>query len=129
MSELSEALKALEELHVAFEAGKSETHEFYTTDPAASSAREKALAVLNHHRNKPKVEESALDKEYLKNIAKAVQERLPDGYGFILLAAGQGKGGRTNYISNLPRNNAIDLMAETTLKFIDNPENFGKHVT
>ena len=59
-----------------------------------------------------------MDREYLKEAARAVQAKLPDNYGFILLAFpfhGEGDN-RLVYISNAQRTDALNAMKEWLLK-------------
>lgn len=51
-----------------------------------------------------------MDKEYLKEAARAVGAKLPDNHGFILLVApfGEGANNRLTYISSMNRADAID---------------------
>lgn len=59
-----------------------------------------------------------MDREYLKEAARAVQAKLPDGHGFILLAFpfnGEGDS-RLVYISNAQRTDALNAMKEWMLK-------------
>ena len=70
-----------------------------------------------------------MDKEYLKDAARAVHATLPDGYGFILLAFpfnGEG-GNRLVYISNAQRADAINTMKEWLLK-CGAAEDWMKHI-
>jgi len=55
-----------------------------------------------------------MDKEYLKLAAKAVEEKLPDNHGFILLVApfGEGENNRLAYISSMRREDAVNVMKE-----------------
>ena len=56
------------------------------------------------------------DKEYLKLAARAVDARLPDNHGFILLALPfNSQEGRIAYISTLHREEAIAVMKEFLL--------------
>lgn len=59
-----------------------------------------------------------MDKQYLREAAGAVKEKLPDNYGFILLAFpfnGEGDN-RLVYISNAQRTDALNAMKEWLLK-------------
>ena len=59
-----------------------------------------------------------MDREYLKEAARAVEAKLPDNHGFILLASEFGDGGdkRLFYISSMRREDAINVMKEWLLK-------------
>lgn len=59
-----------------------------------------------------------MDKQYLRDAADAVKAKLPDNYGFILLAFpfnGEGDN-RLVYISNAQRTDALNTMKEWLLK-------------
>lgn len=58
-------------------------------------------------------------KRRLNDIGHAVNERLPDGYGFIVFVAPIGEptpDSRLNYISNLQRETAINSLKEWLIK-------------
>lgn len=56
-------------------------------------------------------------KDYLREMAKVVQAKLPDNFGFLLLAAPFGAGpGRLVYTSTMNREDAIRLLKEWLLK-------------
>jgi hypothetical protein len=57
-------------------------------------------------------------KRRLHDIAHAVDERLPAGYGFIVLAFpfGEGPEQRLNYVANAERADCINMMKEFLLK-------------
>jgi hypothetical protein len=59
-----------------------------------------------------------MDKEYLKETAKAIKAKLPDNFGFILLAFPFNNEGdnRLVYISDAKREDAIASMKEFLLK-------------
>ncbi len=60
-----------------------------------------------------------MDKEYLKEAARAVEAKLPDNYGFILLAAPFNESGANNrlvYISSMSRETAIGVLKEWLIK-------------
>lgn len=59
-----------------------------------------------------------MDKEYLKEAAKAVNAKLPDNHGFILLVApyGEGENNRLTYISSMTRETAIAALKEWLIK-------------
>lgn len=58
------------------------------------------------------------DKEYLKEAARAVEAKLPDNHGFILLVApfGEGPDNRITYISSMQRLDAINLLREWLIR-------------
>ena len=57
------------------------------------------------------------DKEYLNEAAKALEAKLPDHTGFIVFAVPfEGGDGRLKYISNIRREDAINLLKEWLLK-------------
>lgn len=70
-----------------------------------------------------------MDKEYLREAAKAVKEKLPDNFGFILLAFSfNGEGDRRlAYISNAQRTDAINALKEWLLK-CGAAEDWMKHI-
>lgn len=59
-----------------------------------------------------------LDRQFLRDTADLVKGRLPDNYGFILLAApfNQEGDGRLVYASNVQRKAAIAMLKEWLLK-------------
>jgi hypothetical protein len=58
-----------------------------------------------------------MNKEYLQRIAGQIKAELPDGYGFFLLAAPySGAQSRASYISNMHREDAINVMKEFLIK-------------
>lgn len=71
---------------------------------------------------------SHMDKEYIRETCKMIAGRLPDGYGFVLLAAPFGEGKhRLQYASNIDRPDAIKLTKEW-LFHIGEQENWMKHI-
>ena len=68
-----------------------------------------------------------MDKEYLKEAAKAVESKLPDNHGFILMAVPYEQGGRLTYISSLRREDALNLMKEWLIK-CGSEEDWMKHI-
>lgn len=70
-----------------------------------------------------------MDKEYLKEAARAVEAKLPDMHGFILLAApvGEGDGRRLVYISNIDRDCAIAMLKEWLIQ-ASGEEEWMKHI-
>lgn len=70
-----------------------------------------------------------MDREFLKEAANAVKAKLPDNYGFIILATpfdGEGDK-RLVYISNMQREGAINSMKEWLLK-CGAAEDWMKHI-
>lgn len=70
-----------------------------------------------------------LDRQFLRDTADAVKARLPDNYGFILLAApfnGEGDK-RLIYTSNIQRGDAIAMLKEWLLK-CGASEDWMKHI-
>jgi hypothetical protein len=67
-------------------------------------------------------------RERLQETAAAIAVRLPPHTGFILLACdfGEGEGRRTEYVANMRRDDALNLMAE----FIEKAKgsNWAKHL-
>lgn len=58
-----------------------------------------------------------MDKQYLIEAAKAIEAKLPDHHGFILLAVPfEGGDGRLKYISSLSRETAINVLKEWLIK-------------
>jgi hypothetical protein len=56
----------------------------------------------------------SLDKEYLRELARLIDSRLPDNHGFILLTFpfGDDAGTRCTYTSNAERESAIAAIKE-----------------
>ena len=56
----------------------------------------------------------SLDKDYLREMAKLLDSKLPDNHGFILLTFpfGNDPGSRVTYTSNANRKDAINAMKE-----------------
>lgn len=70
-----------------------------------------------------------MDREFLEEAAKAVGAKLPDNYGFILLAApfnGEGDG-RLVYLSTMKREDAIVVLKEFLIK-ASGEEEWLKHI-
>lgn len=67
-----------------------------------------------------------LDREYLREAAKAVEAKFPDNHGFILLVTPFGEA-RTRYISNCQRQEAIKIL-KTFFFQIGDEENWMKHI-
>ena len=69
-----------------------------------------------------------MDKEYLKIAAQAVQDKLPDHHGFILLAVPfDGGDGRLKYISSLKREDAINVLKAWLIQ-ASGEEEWMKHI-
>jgi hypothetical protein len=69
-----------------------------------------------------------MDKEYLRNAAKAVEAMLPDNHGFILMVAPYGSDkGRLNYCSTMKREDALNVLKEFLLK-CGAAEDWMKHI-
>lgn len=70
-----------------------------------------------------------MDKEYLKEAAKAINAKLPDNHGFILLVApfGDGDNRRLVYISNMERTSAINSLKEWLIR-ASGEEEWMKHI-
>ena len=68
--------------------------------------------------------------DMLQDIAKNIQEKLPDKMGFILLAHefGNDPGRKMLYVSNSNRTDTLTAMAEFIEKNIDDPTIWGKDV-
>ena len=71
-----------------------------------------------------------LDREFLKEAADAVKARLPDNYGFILLATPVPWEGdkRLIYVANCERADAIAMLKEWLLK-CGAAEDWMKHIS
>jgi hypothetical protein len=72
---------------------------------------------------------SEMDREFLNEAARAIEAKLPDNHGFILLVApyGEGENKRTVYISSMRRESAINLIKEWMIK-ASGPEDWMKHI-
>lgn len=68
-----------------------------------------------------------MNKDYLQEAAKAVQARLPDQHGFILLVTPFGEGKRLVYVSTFERSDALNVLKEFLLRN-DQAENWMKHI-
>lgn len=67
----------------------------------------------------------------LQNIARDIQEKLPDGMGFALLAyefEDVTKDKKMLYVSNSNREDVMAAMVEFLEKNLNDPEMFGKDV-
>ena len=67
-------------------------------------------------------------KETLQEIAKSIEEKLPENYGFTLLTYEFGEDKRLFYVSNSQRQTVMSAMAEFLQKNLDNSKMFGKDV-
>lgn len=70
-----------------------------------------------------------IDKEYLKEAARAIEAKLSDNHGFILLVGpyGDDPGNRLTYISSMRREDAINVMKEWLIK-AGAEEDWMKHI-
>lgn len=70
-----------------------------------------------------------MDKEFLKLAAQAVEAKLPDNHGFILLVTpyGEGDNNRLAYISSMQREDAINVLKEWLIK-CGAAEDWMKHI-
>ena len=70
-----------------------------------------------------------MDRQFIKEAASAAHAKLPDGYGFILLAMPYSKqgDGRLVYASNIERSAAIAALKEWLLK-CGAAEDWMKHI-
>lgn len=68
--------------------------------------------------------------DLLQDIAKDIQDKLPNGMGFMLMAYefGDAEGRKTLYVSNSNRGDVMKAMIEFLEKNLDNPEIWGKDV-
>ena len=66
----------------------------------------------------------------LQDIAKDIKAKLPENFGFALLAYefGEGDDKKMLYVSNSQRQDVMNAMVEFLQKNLDNPEMFGKDV-
>jgi len=67
------------------------------------------------------------DKEYLREIAKLVEAKLPDNHGFIVFAFPFGGGGRMFYMSNAQRADAVAALKEWLIQ-AGGEEEWLKHI-
>jgi hypothetical protein len=69
-----------------------------------------------------------MDKEYLREMAKLLDAKLPDNHGFLLLTIPFGsEDARISYTSNCNREDAIKLL-KTYLFRIGEKEDWMKHI-
>lgn len=76
-------------------------------------------------------EKEKIASDMLQDIAKSIDEKLPDGMGFALLAYEFGdeeKDRKLLYVSNSNRLDVMNAMIEFLQKHVDNPEIYGKDV-
>lgn len=69
--------------------------------------------------------------DMLQDIAKSIDEKLPDGMGFALLTYEFGdeeKDRKLLYVSNSNRLDVMNAMIEFLQKHMDNPEMYGKDI-
>jgi hypothetical protein len=71
----------------------------------------------------------SLEKEYLRDIAKAISDRLPDNHGFIVLTFpfGNDPDSRASYASNANRADVINVLKEWLIK-CSAEEDWMKHI-
>jgi len=71
----------------------------------------------------------SLDKNYLRELARLVNSKLPDNHGFILLTFpfGDDPGSRVTYTSNANRKDAIAALKEFIIK-AGGEEEWMKHI-
>lgn len=75
---------------------------------------------------KPDGAKDANTRERMQLIANLVDEALPAGWSFFVLAAPFNReAGRINYVSNAQRDTILELMKEFIAK--NTPENHAKH--
>ena len=70
-----------------------------------------------------------MDKDYLKEAARAIEAKLPDNHGFILLVVpfGEAEGNRLVYISSMKREDAVNVLKEWLIK-AGHEEDWMKHL-
>jgi len=68
--------------------------------------------------------------DVLQDIAKDIKAKLPENFGFALLAYefGEGDDKKMLYISNSQRQDVMNAMVEFLQKNLDDPKMFGKDV-
>ena len=66
----------------------------------------------------------------LQDIAKDIKAKLPENFGFALLAYefGEGDDKKMLYVSNSQRQDVMNAMVEFLQKNLDDPKMFGKDV-
>jgi hypothetical protein len=58
-----------------------------------------------------------MDKEYLQEVARAIEAKMPDNHGFVLLVAPFGEGKRRGvYASNMKREDAVNVIKEWLIR-------------
>jgi hypothetical protein len=76
----------------------------------------------------PESGRDATTRDHMQKIARAVDEMLPQNWGFFIMAYPfSDEPGRMNYISNGKREDVLKLMAEFIEKS-KNPNDWAKHV-
>jgi hypothetical protein len=112
-------IKLTEDLKADFIASKP------VNDPLAEadwhgSVEEVLDRILDMHRELLKAGggEHPMSKDFLKLMAQELEAKLPDQWGFLLLAAPYGEGGhnRCVYTSTMQREDALRLMKEFIIK-------------
>ena len=68
-----------------------------------------------------------MDKDYMREAAKAIEAKLPDKHGFLLLVAPFGADGRMFYVSSMVLETALNLMKEFLLNSGESEE-WMKHI-
>lgn len=70
-----------------------------------------------------------MDREYLREMARLLEAKLPDNHGFILLTFpfGDDPGNRLNYTSNARREDAINVLKEFLIQ-AGHAEDWMKHL-
>lgn len=76
------------------------------------------------------VNDNAMSEEDLNLLAMNIDRNIPEDMGFFLLMApsGDGKGRRTQYVSNMDRADSIKVMKEWLIKG-SHEEDWMKHIT
>jgi hypothetical protein len=75
----------------------------------------------------PESGRDANTREHMQQIARTVNEMLPDKWGFFIMAFPFNyEPGRMNYVSNAIREDVLKLMIEFIEKSV-NPEDWAKH--
>lgn len=78
--------------------------------------------------NPPQGNRDANVRETAKGIAEAINEVLPQGWGFFLVMMPFKLGeGRVNYISNCERSGVITMVKNMLRQLEENPNDFGTH--
>lgn len=72
-----------------------------------------------------------MNKDYLQLAGDAINEKLPDNHGFILLVAGYGepsKRDRCNYIATMNRKDAVNMLKEFLIQACGQKDTWLKHI-